>query len=315
MGRMLETMKLSHGRHAPLAITKPVEEPPVKDCVVDWEIAEEVPYVEVGGPDKKLDLSPGLMKHAPQAAPQPPHLPVENAPVAPKPVTLTEPLPSVVAYEAWPADAVARVEISSEIVAYHQPDHATSQEYAALLQALRNSLKADVGNVLLLSGLKPGVGTSTVLLNLATIAAMQHKLRVVVVDANGPRAALAQKLGHGAAAGLQEVIDGTLALEHAIVKTPILSLHLLPAGNSSKKLTSGAMTWLAAWLRERYDLIFVDGPTMDETAAVAVHIPYADANYLVLPHGENAVAGQEAAKSMARMGGRLCGLIHTHFGD
>ncbi len=59
MGRMLETFKLGEGRRAPLAISKPPDAMPVQDCVVDWEIGAEVPYVEVGGPGKKVELSPG----------------------------------------------------------------------------------------------------------------------------------------------------------------------------------------------------------------------------------------------------------------
>ncbi len=120
-------------------------------------------------------------------------------------------------------------------------------------------------------------------------------------------------LGHTATAGLHEVMAGTLALEHAVVKTAIPLLHLLPAGASVKKLTNEAMTWLIGWLRARYDLIFIDGPTIEEAAAVAVHVAHADAIYLVLAKGETAGVGKGVAQSINRMGGRLGGLIHTHF--
>ena len=64
MGRMLETFKHGEGRRSPLTVGKPAGEAPVQDCVVDWEIGAEVPYVEVGGADKKIELSPGLMKQS-----------------------------------------------------------------------------------------------------------------------------------------------------------------------------------------------------------------------------------------------------------
>jgi Mrp family chromosome partitioning ATPase len=314
MGRMLETMKLGEGRRVPLAISKPAEGTPVQDCVVDWEIGEEVPYVEVGGPGKKVELSPGLLKHAPQAAPQPPHLPVESAPALAKAktVNLTETKPMTAAFEPWPAPAPTPLGISTEIITYHKPDHAASKEYAGLLATMRGALKTDAANALILIGLKPRVGVSTVLLNLAVSAALKQKARVMVVDANAQRSGLAQRLGHAGSAGLVEVMDGTLALEQAIVKTGIGSLHLLPAGASSKnRLTSEAMTWLMARLRERYDLIFIDGPTMEDAADLAVQVPQADGIYLVLPQGEAASRG--IAQTISRMGGRLCGLIHTHF--
>jgi tyrosine-protein kinase Etk/Wzc len=315
MGKMLETLKLGEGRRASLAISKPADVAPVQDCVVDWEIGAEVPFVEVGGPGKKVELSPGLMKHGALAAPQAPHLAVEPASVAarPKAVNLTETKPMTAAFEPWPAAAPTRLGISPEIIAYHQPDDATSKEYAVLLDKMRGGLAANVG-VLLFIGLKPCVGTSTVLLNLAVSAAMKQNARVVVVDAKARRTGLAKRLGQAESAGLMEVMKGTLALEQAIVATGIAALHLLPAGLAVKMqnpLPSETMAWLIAWLRERYDLIFLDGPTMEDDA-VAVQVPHADAVYLVLPHGEPAPLNKGIAQTISRLGGRLCGLIHTH---
>jgi Mrp family chromosome partitioning ATPase len=308
MGRMLETMKHGQGRSTPLTVGKPADELPVQDCVTDWEIAEEVPYVEVGGPNKKVESSPGLMKHAPQTAPQPPHMPVEK----PKTVHLSAVPPSSVAFEPW-HDAAPSSAVSSEVIAYHHPDHPQAKEYESLLTALRSGLKAESAKVLLFVGLKPNVGTSTVLLNLATIAAKKHGLRVAVIEADPRHAGLAQRLSQTGVSGLHEVMAGTLALEHAVVNTAIPSVHLLPAGKPSKKLTSGAMTWLIAWLRERFDLILVEGPCVEHASDTAVHVAHADGIYLVLAHGEPASISHGVAQSISGMGGRLCGLIHTHF--
>jgi Mrp family chromosome partitioning ATPase len=140
-------------------------------------------------------------------------------------------------------------------------------------------------------------------------------VRVVVVDGKARHTGLAKRLGQAESAGLMEVMKGTLALEQAIVTTGIAALHLLPAGLAVKMhnpLTSEAMTWLIAWLRERYDLIFVDGPTMEDQD-VAVQAPHADAIYLVLPHGDPTPLNKGIAQTISRLGGRLCGLIHTHF--
>lgn len=317
MGKMLETLKLGEGRRASLTISKPAEGAPEQDCVVDWEIGTEVPFVEVGGPGKKVELSPGLMKHPALAAPQAPHLAVEPVPLAamPKAVNLTETKPMTAAFEPWPAAAPMPLGISPEIIAYHQPDHPTSKEYAVLLEKMRGGLARNVGGVLLLIGLKPRVGTSTVLLNLAVSAAMKQKVRVVVVDAKARHTGLAKRLGQAQSAGLMEVMKGTLALEQAIVATGIAALHLLPAGLAVKvhnPLPSEAMAWLIAWLRERYDLIFLDGPTMEDDE-IAVQVPHADAIYLVLPHGDPAPLNKGIGQTISRLGGRLCGLIHTNF--
>jgi Mrp family chromosome partitioning ATPase len=181
---------------------------------------------------------------------------------------------------------------------------------------MRGGLTAENGKVLLLIGQKRHVGTSTVLLNLAVSAATKQKARVILVDAKAQHLGLTKRLGQPVSAGLMEVIDGTLALEQAIVKTGIAALHLLPPGSAAKvqnPLTIEAMTWLIAWLRERYDLIFIDGPTMDAAAEIALQAPHADAIYLVLPHGESHLVNKASAQNIGRLGGRLCGLIHTHF--
>jgi Mrp family chromosome partitioning ATPase len=311
---MLETLKLGENRRSPAEVSKP-ESAPVLDCVTDWEIAEEVPYIEVGGPNKKVELSPGLVQHPPQASPRAPHLPAEPA-AKPMAVHVTPVKPMAVAYEPWPGPMPMPMAISPEIIAYHQPEHATSKEYAALLQTLRASLKTGSPGVLLLAGLKPRVGTSTVLLNLAVLAARAQKLRVMLIDGHSQRPVLAQRLGQTASAGFMDVLNGAVALEQAIIKTDIAALHLLPTGASNKvhrPLTADAMSWLIAWLRERYDLILIDGPTAEDSADLAGHLPHADGVYLVLPRGATAAGHEAIAQTLRRMGGRLCGLIHTHF--
>ena len=316
MGRMLETLKLGEARRAPLQVAKPGDSTPAQDCVVDWEISEEIPFVEVGGPNKKMELSPSLMKHPPQPTPQAPHLATGSVPPAAKSlaVELSATKPMTARFEPWPAPMPTPLGISSEVVVFHQPDHPAAQAYAALLKAMRDALRTDEASVLLLTGLKPHVGVSTVLLNLAVCAARAQKLRVVVVDANLHQPDLAKRLGQAGSPGLMEVIEGTLALEHAIVSTGVEGLHVLSAGMPVKMhhpLSTEAMAWLIAWLRERFDMIFIDGSTIDDTASLAVQVPHADAVYLVTPHGD--VVNKGIAQSMGRLGGRLCGLIHTHF--
>jgi Mrp family chromosome partitioning ATPase len=312
---MLETMKRGESRRATMPASAPEPDAPVQECVVDWEIGEEVPFVEVGGPVKEMNATPGLLlKHPPQPA-KPPHAGVEKAlgGTGVKVVNLTATRPMTVAFEPWP-ETPAPLSVAPEIIAIHQPEHAVSKEYALLLDKMLEGLKTDP-RVLLLTGLKARVGVSTVLLNLAGSAAFK-KQRVVVVDANGARAGLAPRLGRAVAEGLQEVIGGALALEQAIVSTAVPNLYLLAAGMSAPKkrpLTGEAMSWIVAWLRERFDVILIDGPCIEQPADVAVQAPHADGVFLVLPQGVEASAHKGIAHTISRMGGRLSGLIHTHF--
>jgi Mrp family chromosome partitioning ATPase len=313
MGRMLDTLKHGDGKRVIVApAMKPAEEATEQERVVDWEIGAEVPYVEVGGPNKKVELSPGLMKHSAQNVPHAPHLSVEAAP-KPKVVNLTATQPMTVAFEPWPGAGWAPQTVSPEIIAYHHAEHASSKEYAGLLDAMLASMKNGAGPVLLLVGVRPNVGASTVLLNLGVIAAQAKKLRVALIDVKPARAGLAQRLGCAVSTGLSEVLDGSLALEQAIVKTGIAALSVLPAGNKQLLVSSEALAWLLGWLRERNDLILIDGPTLDAEDSLARHVPHAHGTYLVMPRGESVPLGKGVAQSISGMGGRLCGLIHTHF--
>src|SRR5262245_23457360 len=90
MGRMLDRLKVGRPvfiRDGVKSDAPPEPQTPVQECVVDWEIGAETPFIEVGGPDKKIEHSPGLpcppskrpvaeeIAHPPQQA-QPPHPPV-----------------------------------------------------------------------------------------------------------------------------------------------------------------------------------------------------------------------------------------------
>jgi Mrp family chromosome partitioning ATPase len=305
---MLEALKLGEGRRAPLGLSKPTDATPVQDCVVDWEIGEEVPFVEVGDPKKKLEVSPALLKHPPQPAPQPPHVIVETAAKA-LTAQLTAAKPMTASLAPWTAPTPTAIQVHAEVIAFHQPDHPASKQFAELLNALHGTLTAQAAKVLLFCGLRPNVGAANVLLNLAVTAALKLQVRVLILDTRG---GLVERLGLPRAAGLGEVLSGTLALEQALVKTGIGSLFLLPAGKPCA-LTREAMAWLVAWLRERFDLVMIHGPTMNNVALSGAQATCADGVYLVMPQGEPGDAVQEIGRAIGGMGGRLSGLIHTHF--
>jgi Mrp family chromosome partitioning ATPase len=318
MGRTLDTLR--HGdprRTAPAASATPADSAPPEECVVDWTLQEEVPFIEVGGPGKKVEVSPLLMKHPPQHTVQPPHPPLGKALAAPKAapvVNLTEAKPMAVAFEVWPGSA-GPASVATEVIAYHQPDHPVSKDYVALFEKLMQSHAGQGPHMFLLCGVKPRVGTSTVLLNLAVVAARSHR-RVAALDMNLACPALAARLGHAGSIGVQDVIAGRTAIGQAVVPTPIPALAMVPAGAAEKKTgphAAQALAYLAAWLRERHDLILVDGPCVEQVAEIAVLAPCTDGVYLVLPQGDADAVARGVAPAIARMGGSLRGLIHTHF--
>jgi Mrp family chromosome partitioning ATPase len=115
------------------------------------------------------------------------------------------------------------------------------------------------------------------------------------------------------AAGLAEVLDGTVALEQALAATPQSHLHVLAATSPhamDRMIAEENVRWLAARLRERFDLIFVDGPAWEGSDAPAALAIMADAVYLVLEAGEaESPAVRKITRTLAGRGCRLGGLI------
>ena len=200
--------------------------------------------------------------------------------------------------------------IASEIVAYHDPNHPISQQYAQLVEQL---LASESGKALLLSGIRTGVGTSTVLLNLAVTAAMRSNKSVTIIDANRRQPTLASRLGIKPPAFLQDVLSGSVALTDAVLRSPLPKLALLAVSASHPEVALGveALAWLIATLKQRNDLVLIDGPSLDHKDEVSPLVPLVDSLFLVTPQGEPAATSRPLFQLVSRLGGRLRGLLHT----
>ena len=324
MGRMLEILKTRDESRSLLLDTK---EPPKvsREVVVDWSMREEeVPFIEFG-PNRSMDGSARVLAAPAPTAPTPRVEPAQQPPVSPPhPPTeqalaktvlsaqLLEPKPLNVRFEPF-AGLYEIGKIAADIITYHQPNHPISQQYVALASQL---LQNDGVKVLLFSGVRPSVGTSTVLLNLAVAATQQAQKSVAIIDAQRNRPGLADKLGVKPFAFLQDVLAGTVAIEQALIKSPLPRLALLAATASHPEIALGveALTWILSNLKDRNDLVLIDGASLDEQTDLSLFAPLADAMYLVTPQDEPASLGRGLAQTVSRLGGRLRGLLHTRIG-
>ena len=337
MGRMLESLKRGEAPQAggfATRIDKPHLPTTSADCAEEDLQEDEVPFIEIGGPGK-LEASPAVLAAKPISPPfqggagggkrpvQPPPpraIPQELPPRethseprhAPK---LTEAKPPSVVYEPWPRPVTSARPIASEIIAYHQPDHPVSKQYADLLVKMLESVADNTSPVLLLCGSKTGVGTTTVLLNLAVCASRTNR-RVAVVDTNLAHPALAERLGVDGIPGWNEILAGTAPLEQAIHSLANPKLNLLSSGKRSGETPSlkpDAVRWVVSWLRERFDLVLIDGPEASRAEMNAL-ASNTDAIYLVVPDEQISASEMNAlSQPITRHGGRVRGLIRTHY--
>jgi Mrp family chromosome partitioning ATPase len=303
MARMMDALKQAEA-HRAVAIATPAPELPPAQLAQEGEAGEGMLFIEVGGKGQPLSASPEVLACAP----------VRKQSVAPSLVPVAPAGPGLFTVDLQPLPPQRQPSryFAPELLTYHQPDHPVSKQYKGLLDRLLGN--AGGCQVLLLTAASSGVGTTTVLLNLA-IAACTPGRRVAVMDLNLARPAVALRLGLPATPGLREILAGTAAPEQALQATAVAGLHALgttPGAGPSPALTAEALRWLTCWLRERFDVVFVDGPPWDESLELASLAVLADAIYPVLTEAEmSSPTMRQMLLAIARRGGCLRGLLHA----
>jgi Mrp family chromosome partitioning ATPase len=303
MGRMLDVLRLAEKERDGDGGTPPV---PEDEHFVSDFANEEVPFIEVG-PAHSMEASPAVLAAPPRLriAPRPPADAgplLDPGPVPSAPGVCLRPLPAGLGLLP-PERRFAR-----ELVAFHHPETAGA-EYRQLAAALRHD--AGPSRVLLCAGVAPGAGTTGVVLNLAVCLAGPEGLRVVVVDADEARPAVADRLGLRGRPGLAEVLDGGESLDRALQETGFPRLTALTAGRPSRDREAFAVAEVCRpvlrQLRDRFDVVLIDAGTDEVGLGRAC-----DAAYLVAPHAEaDAAATVERARALLGQGAPLRGCVLT----
>lgn len=308
MARMLEVLNQAGPKGRP-----PTEAAVPSSPSLANESAEvEVPFIEVGGPRKMIEASPVVLACAPPAVPA-----RRSASADSSRVHAARPAARPVVLRPVPARAIMappRERFASELVAFHRPDDPVSEGYRTLLSGMTATRPARKSQVVALTAAASGVGTTTVLLNLAITAARQGLGRVLLVDANGRRPALAARLGLSAAPGLSDVLGGGASLQEAIQETGQSDLAALTAGkvgpDGSVHLVAEAMPAVLRQLREQASLVFVDLPCWNETREAVLLASACDPIYVVVPQSDaEAPSVQELLQAMPGQGARLGGCL------
>jgi Mrp family chromosome partitioning ATPase len=287
MGKMLETLNqrlAQQGTGAALPATQPAPCPRPQG-EPEGDPPPEMPFIEVGGRLAPLEGSPDVLASAPPARHRAHPAHAERGPRLQR-ITSRTPNALTVQFRPMAAGMIgARPRFAPELIAFHRPDHAISRQYQVLADELLAHLPAAAARVLLFTSAARGVGTTTAVLNLAITFARQEDRRVIVVDANWDRAAIAGRLGLADAPGLIDVLAG-LPLEQALQETGQAGLRSLSGGaaqGSPIRATLGTLRPLFRELRDACDLVLVDAPCRDEHPDAAA---LADAVYLVTPAAE-----------------------------
>ncbi|MFN4180658.1 MAG: polysaccharide biosynthesis tyrosine autokinase [Armatimonadota bacterium] len=157
---------------------------------------------------------------------------------------------------------------------------------------LHRSGEAKMKTFIITSSVK-GEGKSFVTAALG-IAFAQIEKRVVVVDADLLNPDLHKFFGVDETIGLADVLKGAVSLEDALKETKMANLQLLPAGTHRKGSTSitpaelfgsEAMSHLLQRLKEQFDFVLIDTPSMTVVSDPSVLASMTDGVLLVVELG------------------------------
>ncbi len=328
MGRMFEILKQTDADSPAAPTTIPFAEPsptprilpplqrdPIPEPESDDEDEEddgEVPFIEVG-PRKSMHASASVLATAP---------PKTNLPR----VSLGEPVPEPTAgvaaprpvvFRAVPADVLRRrrnSKFATELIAFHDPEHPVSGQYHDLFTTMTAALPPGRSQALFFTSALADSRTTDVLLNVAITAARLGRRRVAILDANLKKPGLAQRLGLSDQTGLRQVLIGMVSVDEALQKTEQESLFALTAGTEpiggNLRFVAETVRSVVRQLRQRFDLVFVDGPTWDGKAEALQAAVACDVAFLVLPEQEaESPRVDELFQAIPDKGVRLAGCI------
>lgn len=152
---------------------------------------------------------------------------------------------------------------------------AIAESFRQMRPSLVKKLQQGGHRSLLLVGVMPGCGTTTIAANLGMACAAADQ-KVLLIDANFRRPGLQKVFKLADGPGLGEVLSRKNSLESAIQQTSVENLHLLSAGSAQsravpERLTTEAMTQTIREATEKYDLVIVDtAPAMVAGDAIAL---------------------------------------------
>lgn len=309
MGRILEA--LMHGTRKPSTGTR-AETLPVAPAVPtppELPESDDIPFIEVGGP--------GTIVNGPSAFT--PAAPSQSKPAVARPPETPATAPAVTFQPAGRSSvplAPAGQRFAAPLIAFHQPDHPVSEQYRALLAGLKGHLRTEGSQVVGLVSPVSGLGATTVLLNLAITQARLDTERVVVVDANLRRPAVAQCLGLPASPGLREVVGRCVPLRRALQGTGQLNCWALTAGeplsSGSRWPCADALRATLDQLREQFDWVLVDVPSWDGGAELLALAAACDGVFLVLrPADLDSPEVRAISRLLPPLGSSLGGFILT----
>ncbi len=199
------------------------------------------------------------------------------------------------------------------LIASSTPSGSRAEAFRQLRTNLQYTQLTRGSKVVQVTSSLPGEGKTSTAINLA-LAMAQGGKRVVLVDADLRRPAVADYLGIEGAAGLTSALIGQAKLVELLQPWGEDNLHVLASGpvppNPSELLGSSQMGALLKELEQQFDAVIIDAPPVLPVTDAAVLSSGGVNTVLVVGAQEvNTTDVYESLKALELAGGRVLGLI------
>ena len=155
-------------------------------------------------------------------------------------------------------------ELNKRRITLLQPESFVAEQFRTLRARLDSLAATRPMRTLAVTSALPGDGKTLAAIGLAVVNSMQPGRRVVLVDCDLRKPAVATSLGLRVDAGLAEVLADGAKLEEAVLRVEGSELDVLPVRalpqNPSELLASEGMRKLLETLSGRYDRVILDLP-------------------------------------------------------
>lgn len=210
--------------------------------------------------------------------------------------------------------------MENEIVTYHSPKSPASEMFRTLRTNIQfMSSNKDI-KLLLVTSTMPGEGKSWVVANLAVTFAQSDK-NVIIVDTDMRRGRQAQLFKTQVEPGLSNYLSGLHSdgrnfvgdISQCIQETEVKGLSILSAGsippNPSELLASNKMNELLGELKNRYDIIILDGTPSSIVTDSVILSKDADATLIVAAYKKTRTEDlKRLKKEIDNVGGKVIGI-------
>ncbi|GIO89221.1 MULTISPECIES: CpsD/CapB family tyrosine-protein kinase [Paenibacillus] len=151
------------------------------------------------------------------------------------------------------------------LIVSHNPKSSISEVYRLLRTKIPFFSKDQELKTVMVTSSQPGEGKTTTISNLAVTYAQEGK-KVLLIDADLRKPSLHRVFSQINHQGLSSLLTGHSSIQESVQKTSIDNLWLLPSGpvpaNPSELIDSSGMRELLHQIKDQYDVILVDTPSV-----------------------------------------------------